>query len=71
MWRLFGAMKKIPLLIMRGESSDILSPATAARMNRRHPRSRLVNVPGRGHTPALDEPESIEAIEAFIRGLPR
>ena len=69
MWRLFGSLKAIPLLVIRGETSDILSAKTAKRMARRHPRSRLVTVPGRGHTPMLDEPVAVSAISDFLNRL--
>ncbi len=67
MWRLFSHMKKRPLLIVRGENSDILSPATLARMLRRHPDSQAVTVSGTGHAPILDEPEAVAAIGAFLK----
>ena len=66
MWRLFGATKRVPLLIIRGENSDILSPATAARMLKRHDDAKLVTVPGRGHAPLLNEPVAVEAIRSFL-----
>ena len=66
MWRLYGAMRKIPLLIVRGETSDVLSKATAKRMVRRHKGAHLVEVPGRGHAPMLDEPVAISAISQFL-----
>ena len=69
MWRVFGALKSIPLLVVRGETSDILSPRTARRMVRRHPDSELVTVPGRGHAPMLDEPEAVAAISTFLKKL--
>ncbi|MEZ6002213.1 alpha/beta fold hydrolase [Hyphomonas sp.] len=66
MWRVFGRMKKIPLLIIRGEFSDILTPATAQRMCRRHKQCKLVTVPNRGHAPMLSEPEAVSAIADFL-----
>ncbi len=66
MWRLYAATRRFPLLIIRGETSDILSPATAARMCRRHPASELVTVPGVGHAPLLDEPIAAGAIARFL-----
>lgn len=66
MWRLFGAMKKIPLLIIRGETSDILSKKTARRMMRRHNDAQLVEVPGIGHAPMLDEPAALSGIASFL-----
>lgn len=66
MWRVFGALKAHPMLVIRGETSDILSARTANRMIRRHPDSELVTVPGRGHAPMLDEPVAVEAITTFL-----
>lgn len=66
MWRLFTKMKPMPLLIIRGETSDILSPKTAARMLKRHPNATLLTVKGVGHAPLLDEPEAITAISEFL-----
>lgn len=66
MWRMFGKLKRVPLLIIRGEHSDILSTSTAARMLKRHPGAELVNVPGRGHAPLLNEPSAVDAIRRFL-----
>lgn len=66
MWRLFGRLKRRPLLILRGESSDILTHKMAERMRRRHRGSRLVSIPQRGHAPMLDEPTAIAAIGRFL-----
>ena len=67
MWRLFGSLRSVPLLILRGETSDILSKITARRMARRHPASELVTIPNRGHAPILDEPTSVSAISTFLQ----
>ncbi|RIJ21635.1 alpha/beta hydrolase [Henriciella barbarensis] len=67
MWRMFGSLRSVPLLILRGETSDILSKSTARRMARRHPASELVTIPNRGHTPILDEPTSVSAISTFLQ----
>ena len=67
MWRLFSALKPFPLLVVRGETSDLFSPKTAARMVRRHPDAKLVTVPRRGHAPMLDEPVAVDAISTFLK----
>ena len=69
MWRLFGAAKKAPLLIVRGEISDILSAETAEKMTKRHPDASLATVPGVGHAPILDEPQAVSALTAFLNRL--
>jgi pimeloyl-ACP methyl ester carboxylesterase len=66
MWRLFGKLKSRPLLILRGEQSDILISSMANRMHKRHRDSRLVNIPQRGHAPMLDEPKAITALASFL-----
>ncbi|MEM5518173.1 alpha/beta hydrolase [Henriciella sp. AS95] len=67
MWRLFNAMKPFPLLVTRGETSDVLSPKTAKLMIKRHPDGKLVTIPGRGHAPMLDEPAAVSAISQFLK----
>lgn len=71
MWRLFKAMSKKPLLIVRGETSDILSSRTALRMARRHGDAKTVTVPGVGHAPMLNEPAAVEAVKTFLATLER
>jgi len=66
LWPLFDNLKQIPLLIIRGETSDILSTQTAQKMSSRHPICRLVTVPGRGHAPLLTETSAIESITTFL-----
>jgi len=65
LWDLFDAVG-VPLLTIRGENSDILSPETLSEMARRRPDMAEVTVRDRGHVPFLDEPEALAAIEAFL-----
>ncbi|MCX7284753.1 MAG: alpha/beta hydrolase [Novosphingobium sp.] len=65
MWPMFDALATRPLLVLRGETSDILSPEVAARMATR-PGVELVTLPRIGHAPTLDEPESLAAIERLL-----
>lgn len=71
MWRLFRATRSFPLLVLRGETSDILSQKTVAHMVRRHPDANWVTVPRVGHAPILDEPAALEAIDPFLSRLER
>ncbi len=66
MWRLFAKLKKKPLLIIRGEMSDILAEKTVQLMLKRHKGAKLVTVPSVGHAPMLDEPEAVNAISGFL-----
>ena len=66
MWKLYKQMSKVPLLLIRGETSDILSEKTATKMIKRHPDATLVTVPRVGHAPILDEPEAVQGIRTFL-----
>jgi pimeloyl-ACP methyl ester carboxylesterase len=66
MWRAFDALRDKPLLIVRGERSDILSAATAEKMRKRATACELVTVPGIGHAPTLNEPEAVAAIDRLL-----
>ncbi len=65
-WALFEGCAGLPLALTRGANSDLLSPETAAEMRRRRPDMIFAEVPGRGHVPFLDEPESLGAIRRWL-----
>ncbi len=65
-WPLYEKLKGIPLLILRGELSDLLTPDVARKMAEALPDAELVTVPRVGHPPTLDEPESLAAIERLL-----
>ena len=54
---------------IRGETSDLLSDRVARRMLRRHTKARLVEVPGIGHAPLLNEPVVIASLRPFLLNL--
>ena len=66
MWPAFESLGGRPVLLLRGQTSDILSAATAAEMARRVDGLDYVTVPGIGHAPALDEAESVAAIDRLL-----
>lgn len=65
-WPLFRALSHAPLLILRGEYSDLLSAETAVTMAAAHPDSELVCIESVGHAPDLDEPEAIAGVERLL-----
>ncbi|MBL0123938.1 MAG: alpha/beta hydrolase [Betaproteobacteria bacterium] len=69
LWPLFELAGAKPLLVVRGETSDILSTETLAEMTRRLPHIITQNVSRRGHAPTLSEPEAWSAIDKFLGGL--
>jgi pimeloyl-ACP methyl ester carboxylesterase len=69
LWPVFGALKPIPTLALRGALSDVLSRETFDRMAREKSDLVRVTVAQRGHPPMLDEPDSVAAIESFLAQL--
>jgi pimeloyl-ACP methyl ester carboxylesterase len=66
LWPLYAQIKGVPMLVIRGELSDLLSAATVARMALEKPDLQHITVANRGHTPLLNEPECLAAIDAFV-----
>lgn len=66
LWPAWEALAGRPLLVLRGDLSDLLTAKTAAEMARRVPGAQIVPVPGRGHAPTLDEPEARSAIVRLL-----
>jgi len=69
LWPMFRALASVPVMVLRGENSDILSPETLTRMAREHPQLTPVIVPNRGHAPDLSEDVSQREISRFIQQL--
>ena len=66
-WPQFRSLADKPLLVLRGENSNLLSAETVAEMRRMRPDMTAVTVRNRGHVPFLDEPEAESAILSFVR----
>ncbi len=66
MWPLFKRLSGAPLLVVRGENSDLLSASAAEAMAAAHRDAELVIVPGVGHPPELTEPEAVAAIDRLL-----
>ncbi len=67
LWPLFAMLQEIPMLVIRGAQSDILSAAIASRMAENHPRLCLLEVQKRGHAPLLNEEGVVPAIREFLQ----
>lgn len=66
LWMAFAGLNGVPSLVVRGELSDLLSPATVDRMLAANPAMEAVTVPRVGHAPTLDEPEAAAAIDRLL-----
>ena len=69
LWPLFDCFADLPLALIRGANSDLLALETADEMTRRRPDMIRTDVPGRGHVPFLDEPESLDVLSKWIAKL--
>ena len=67
MWEALAALQGVPVLLARGERSDVLSVRTAARMAAELGGAELVTVPRVGHAPTLCEPILAEPIARWLR----
>jgi pimeloyl-ACP methyl ester carboxylesterase len=66
MWPLFDALARKPLLVLRGEISDLLTADALEKMHAAAPDMKSATVPGVGHAPELNEPEAVAAIDEFL-----
>jgi pimeloyl-ACP methyl ester carboxylesterase len=66
LWKEFDALARVPVFVIRGARSDILSAATLDAMRPRHPGLESIEVPDQGHVPLLEGAELIGRIIAFV-----
>jgi len=66
LWKEFEAMAHVPLMVVRGENSDLLTAETVDAMAQRHAGMERLDVADQGHAPLLAEPDTIARIAAFV-----
>jgi pimeloyl-ACP methyl ester carboxylesterase len=69
LWSYWDAVT-CPVLVLRGETSDLLLPETAAEMARRGPRAKVVEIAGCGHCPALMDEAQIDLVTSWLTSPP-
>ncbi len=66
LWGPLAALKEIPMLLIRGAISDLLSPAIVEKMRAVRPGFDYCEVANTGHAPMMTEPEAASAIKSFL-----
>jgi pimeloyl-ACP methyl ester carboxylesterase len=69
LWLAFEALRGVPMLLVRGGLSDLLSEDTMRQMGERNPAMTSITVSRVGHAPTLDEPEVRAAIHVLLDGI--
>ena len=65
LWPIYDAIR-CPTLLIRGETSDLISREVAAQMSRRGPQAKVVEVRGVGHAPTLMNPDQVAIVRDFL-----
>jgi pimeloyl-ACP methyl ester carboxylesterase len=69
LWPLFDGLAGLPLALIRGANSDLLTVETVQKMQARRPDMLFAEIPDRAHIPFLDEAPSLDLIQAFLKAL--
>ena len=66
LWNEFDALTHVPILVVRGANSDVLSAATVNAMRARCPGLDSIEVPDQGHVPLLEGAALLQRIAVFV-----
>jgi pimeloyl-ACP methyl ester carboxylesterase len=69
LWDQFEVLQAIPVMVIRGENTRLLSTGTVAEMERRHPGMEVIRVARQGHPPMLETGDLPERIAHFLAQL--
>jgi pimeloyl-ACP methyl ester carboxylesterase len=66
LWEQFKQLSAVPLMVIRGQNSLLLTAETVEEMSRRHSRVEVITVPGQGHPPMLETEDLPDRIAQFL-----
>ncbi len=65
LWGAFDSLQ-CPILLIRGEQSDLLSAQTARQMQQRNSNLKMIEIEGTGHAPSLLPASQVQAVRQFL-----
>ena len=68
LWKQFGALAHVPVLVLRGGTSDLLTEESVRAMAAKHPNLTAHTVPDEGHAPLLRDAPTQGVIRTFLEG---
>lgn len=66
MWPQFAGLRGVPMMVVRGENSNLLSQKTADAMRKYHPDCEIVTAGGQGHAPMLHARDLTAPVMQFV-----
>ena len=69
LWPFFTALTTLPLALIHGVNSTLLTNETVVKMRKVAPEMLVAEVPDRAHAPFLDEPEALAVIQQWMEGI--
>lgn len=66
LWPMFDLCSDKPMLLIRGELSDLLAPSCVEEMRSRKQNLTFVEVPNVGHAPFMNEAVALSAVKQFL-----
>jgi len=66
LWNQFDTLAGVPMLVIRGGNSDILSSATVAAMRARRANMELIEVADQGHAPLLEGEDLLRGVVRLV-----
>ena len=68
LWNEFDGLARVPMLVIHGANSDVLSAATVAAMRERRPDLQAIEVADQGHVPLLEGDDLLRQLVRFVEG---
>ena len=69
LFAMFSALRAVPVLLVRGERSDVLHAEAFERLGALLPQARRLTIANVGHAPSLSEPAAKDALDEFLHPL--